>query len=80
MKDVPGTPEGRARLAASGIEAVSMTTDEFATFVRNEVNKWAKLVETSGATAISKIFEAGLGQLGINGDNTGVRVERFNTP
>lgn len=51
MKDVPGTPEGRARLAASGIEAVSMTTDEFATFVRNEVNKWAKLVETSGATA-----------------------------
>ena len=51
MRDVPGTPEGRARLAASGIEAVSMTTDEFATFVRNEVNKWAKLVESSGATA-----------------------------
>jgi hypothetical protein len=28
-----------------------MTTDEFATFVRSEVKKWAKLVETSGATA-----------------------------
>ena len=51
MKEVPGTPEGRAQLAASGIEAVSMTTDEFAAFVRNEVKKWAKLVETSGATA-----------------------------
>jgi NAD(P)-dependent dehydrogenase (short-subunit alcohol dehydrogenase family) len=51
MREVPGTPEGRARLAASGIEAVSMTTDEFAAFVRSEVTKWAKLVETSGATA-----------------------------
>jgi tripartite-type tricarboxylate transporter receptor subunit TctC len=51
MKEVPGTPEGRAQLAAAGIEAVSMTTDEFAAFVRNEVTKWAKLVETSGATA-----------------------------
>jgi tripartite-type tricarboxylate transporter receptor subunit TctC len=51
MKDVPGTPEGRAQLAASGIEAVSMTTDQFAAFVRDEVTKWAKLVEASGATA-----------------------------
>jgi len=51
MKEVPGAPEGRAQLAAAGIEAVSMTTDEFAAFVRNEVTKWAKLVETSGATA-----------------------------
>lgn len=51
MKDVPGTPEGRAQLAASGIEAVSMTTDQFAAFIRNEVAKWSKLVEASGATA-----------------------------
>jgi tripartite-type tricarboxylate transporter receptor subunit TctC len=51
MKEVPGTSEGRAQLAAAGIEAVSMTTDEFAAFVRNEVTKWAKLVEASGATA-----------------------------
>jgi tripartite-type tricarboxylate transporter receptor subunit TctC len=51
MREVPGTPEGRSRLAASGIEAVSMTADEFAAFVRSEVTKWAKLVETSGATA-----------------------------
>jgi len=32
-------------------QAVSMTTDEFATFVRSEATKWAKLVESSGATA-----------------------------
>ena len=51
MKEVPGTAEGRAQLAAAGIEAVSMTTDEFSEFVRNEVTKWARLVETSGATA-----------------------------
>jgi tripartite-type tricarboxylate transporter receptor subunit TctC len=51
MKEVPGTAEGQAQLAAAGIEAVSMTTDEFAAFVRNEVTKWAKLVEASGATA-----------------------------
>jgi tripartite-type tricarboxylate transporter receptor subunit TctC len=51
MKEVPGTPEGRAQLAAAGIEAVSMTRDEFAAFVRDEVKKWAKLVEASGATA-----------------------------
>ena len=51
MKEVPGTPEGRAQLAVAWIEAVSMTTDEFAAFVRNEVTKWAKLVEASGATA-----------------------------
>jgi tripartite-type tricarboxylate transporter receptor subunit TctC len=51
MKDVPGTAEGRALLAAAGIEAVSMTTDQFAAFVRDEVTKWSTLVEASGATA-----------------------------
>ncbi len=50
MKEVPGTPEGRAQLAAAGIEAASMTTDQFAAFVRDEVQKWAKLVQASGAT------------------------------
>jgi tripartite-type tricarboxylate transporter receptor subunit TctC len=51
MKDVPDTAEGRALLAASGIEAVSMTTDQLAAFVRDEVTKWSALVEASGATA-----------------------------
>ncbi len=51
MKEVPGTAGGRAQLAASGIEAVSMTTEEFSNFVREQVTKWAELVEASGATA-----------------------------
>ena len=49
MRQVAGTPEGKAQLAASGIEAAPMTTDEFAAFVRDQVKKWAKLVEISGA-------------------------------
>ncbi len=49
MRQVSGSPEGKAQLAASGIEAVVMTTDEFAAFVRDEVKKWARLVEISGA-------------------------------
>jgi tripartite-type tricarboxylate transporter receptor subunit TctC len=50
-KDLSETPEGRAQLAAAGIEATRMTTDEFAAFVRREMEKWARLVEVSGATA-----------------------------
>jgi tripartite-type tricarboxylate transporter receptor subunit TctC len=49
MKDVPGTEEGRAQLAKSGIEGVSMTTEQLTDFIRAEVDKWAKLVEASGA-------------------------------
>jgi tripartite-type tricarboxylate transporter receptor subunit TctC len=48
IEQVNGTAEGKAQLAASGIEAVPMTRDEFAAFVRHEVKKWAKLVEISG--------------------------------
>ncbi|MCC6781039.1 MAG: tripartite tricarboxylate transporter substrate binding protein [Hyphomicrobiales bacterium] len=51
MDQVPNSAEGRAQLAASAIEAVSNTTDEFAAFVRQEVDKWAKLVDISGASA-----------------------------
>jgi tripartite-type tricarboxylate transporter receptor subunit TctC len=49
VRQVSGTPEGKALLAASGIEAAPMTSDEFAAFVRDQVKKWAKLVEVSGA-------------------------------
>jgi tripartite-type tricarboxylate transporter receptor subunit TctC len=48
IEQVNGTAEGKAQLAASGIEAVPMTRDEFAAFVRHEVKKWAKLVDISG--------------------------------
>jgi tripartite-type tricarboxylate transporter receptor subunit TctC len=50
MKEVSGSDAGRAQLAASSIEALSMTTDEFAAFVQMEVQKFAKLVQASGAT------------------------------
>jgi tripartite-type tricarboxylate transporter receptor subunit TctC len=51
MKEVSHTPEGKAQLAASAIEAAPMTTEEFAALVRDDVKKWAKLVEISGAKA-----------------------------
>ena len=41
----------REKRRKDGIEAVSMTRDEFIAFVHSEVKKWAKLVEASGATA-----------------------------
>jgi tripartite-type tricarboxylate transporter receptor subunit TctC len=50
MKEVFDTPEGRAQLAAAGIEAVPMTTDQFAAFIRSEVQKWSVLVKASGAS------------------------------
>jgi tripartite-type tricarboxylate transporter receptor subunit TctC len=49
VAQVARTPEGRAQLAASGIEAVAMTRDEFSAFVRDQVKTWATLVEISGA-------------------------------
>jgi hypothetical protein len=48
IRQVSGTPEGKAQLAASGIEGVLMTTDEYAAFLRDEVKKSAKLVGISG--------------------------------
>jgi len=49
VAQVARTPEGRERLAGSGIEAVAMTREEFSAFVRDQVKTWAKLVEISGA-------------------------------
>jgi len=49
IRQTTTSAEGKAQLAASGIEAVTMTPDEFAAFERDEVKKWAKLVEISGA-------------------------------
>ena len=46
---VARSEDGKAQLAGSGIEAAPMTKDEFAAFMRDEVKKWARLVEISGA-------------------------------
>ncbi len=44
-------PELRERLAKEGAEVVASTPGEFATFLRNEMDKTAKIVKASGMTA-----------------------------
>lgn len=44
-------PDVAARLAQLGLEWKSNTSGEFAVFLRSEVDKWAKAVKDSGATA-----------------------------
>ena len=44
-------PDVRERLAQLGLEWRSNTSGEFATFLRDEVQKWAKAVKDSGAKA-----------------------------
>ena len=42
-------PEIKAKLAQQGADVLTMTPGEFATFIRNEIAKWAKVVKDSGA-------------------------------
>lgn len=44
-------PEVRERLNAQGAEPSPLNTDEFAPFVKHEVEKWAKVVTATGMTA-----------------------------
>lgn len=41
-------PDALERLASFGAEPVDMTPDAFGTFIRNELEKWAKVVKASG--------------------------------
>ncbi|HEX6361429.1 MAG TPA: tripartite tricarboxylate transporter substrate binding protein [Albitalea sp.] len=45
------TPEIRSRMADIGLTPVSTTPQEFDAFIRTEIDKWAKVVKASGATA-----------------------------
>ena len=45
------SPDVRERLGQLGLEWRSNTSGEFATFLRDEVQKWAKAVKDSGAKA-----------------------------
>ena len=40
----------RARLASIGLDPVTMSPDQFAAFIREEIAKWAPVVKASGAT------------------------------
>jgi tripartite-type tricarboxylate transporter receptor subunit TctC len=46
-----GLADVKAQLAAQGIEAVPGTAQAFAAFVRDETDKWARVVRASGAKA-----------------------------
>ena len=42
-------PDMKAKLAQQGAEVLTMTPDQFSTFIRTEMAKWAKVVKASGA-------------------------------
>jgi tripartite-type tricarboxylate transporter receptor subunit TctC len=42
-------PETLERLAAAGIDPIGNTPEEFAAYIRSEIDKWGKLVKISGA-------------------------------
>ena len=44
------TSDVRERLNAAGAEPAALTTEEFAAFVKSEVEKWAKVVAATGMT------------------------------
>ena len=44
-------PEIRATFAAQGIETLGGTPDQFAAYIRTEIDKWAKVIRLSGAKA-----------------------------
>ena len=43
-------PDVAQRLAGDGVEAVSMTPEQFAKYLHQEIAKWGKVVKQSGAT------------------------------
>ena len=49
LKQMAGVPEVKERLAGQGAEAISNTPEEFARKIREDMKKWAKVVQVSGA-------------------------------
>ena len=51
FREMAGVPEVRERLAIQGAEAISSSTEEFGRRIRDDMQKWAKVVRASGAQA-----------------------------
>ena len=46
---IVGAPDMKEKLASQGAEVLTMTPEQFGTFIRNEKARWAKVVKDSGA-------------------------------
>ena len=44
-------PDLRQRLASQGADPLTSSPDEFAAYLRAEIDKWAKVVKAAGARA-----------------------------
>jgi tripartite-type tricarboxylate transporter receptor subunit TctC len=50
MLKIVRTPDVKEKLNAAGAEPSPLATEEFAAFVKSEVEKWAKVVAATGMT------------------------------
>jgi tripartite-type tricarboxylate transporter receptor subunit TctC len=44
-------PDVKERLAGAGFESIGNTPEQFAAYIRSEIEKWAQVVKASGARA-----------------------------
>jgi tripartite-type tricarboxylate transporter receptor subunit TctC len=44
-------PDVRERLLSQGLDPISMSPEEFTTYIKSEITKWAKVIKASGAKA-----------------------------
>ncbi len=49
--DIMRTPDMRERLVSQGAEPQTTTPEQFATYIKSEITKWAKIVRDTGITA-----------------------------
>ena len=45
------TPDLKGKLTAQGLDAVGNTPDQFSAYIRQEIEKWTRVVKVTGARA-----------------------------